>query len=179
MRFESKHSYFKRVNEATSNHVNLTYSLTTKHQNLQLYHLISNDYFGSTMYGPQQKTNKDLLDFIKLITSDDKICLYNWAEINSIKFQIDDVLVTKIVNSVPTFSIIKSIGLSKNKIVFIIKDLQTIEYVNFKLGYSVCEAEILYSEIDYESIFSPFPLDLYDDAENQNQKFVIPKYPLI
>ena len=45
MRFESKHSYFKHVIQATHNRINLLKSLAERHQRLQVFHLTSPNYF--------------------------------------------------------------------------------------------------------------------------------------
>ena len=41
MRFDSKHRYFKQVHAIVHNHVNLLKSLAYRHQNLLLYHFLS------------------------------------------------------------------------------------------------------------------------------------------
>ena len=51
MRFESKHSHFKQIDRAVHNQINLTKSITTKHQELQLFYLSSQNYFNSSEYG--------------------------------------------------------------------------------------------------------------------------------
>ena len=45
LRFESKHGYFKRVNNANHNYINPTRSFANRHQSLQVYHLMSPQYF--------------------------------------------------------------------------------------------------------------------------------------
>ena len=37
MRFEAKHSYFKRLSESMGNFINLPYSLSVRHQEYQCY----------------------------------------------------------------------------------------------------------------------------------------------
>ena len=37
MRFEAKHSYFKRLSESMGNFINLPYSLSVRHQKYQCY----------------------------------------------------------------------------------------------------------------------------------------------
>ena len=45
MRFESKHSYFKRVQHSIHNTINTSKSLAKRHQYLQVYWLKSSSYF--------------------------------------------------------------------------------------------------------------------------------------
>lgn len=47
MRYEAKHSYFKRLAQAMGNFINLPYSLAMRHQFLQCYHNDNTDTFGT------------------------------------------------------------------------------------------------------------------------------------
>ena len=58
LRLESKHSTFKRYVAALHNHKNFTKSLSEKHQHLQLFHLLSPNYFSSNIFGSRE-TQKD------------------------------------------------------------------------------------------------------------------------
>ncbi len=66
MRFEAKHSYFKQVHHATHNHVNLLKSMAVRHQNLQLYHLLSPEYFLDIEFGSRQLIDIHTKDFIQI-----------------------------------------------------------------------------------------------------------------
>ncbi len=78
MRFEAKHSYFKRVERATHNHVNLLYSLASRHQNLQVYHLLSDNYFVDIEYGSQHELDYNIVSFIELYSADSNNSYYKW-----------------------------------------------------------------------------------------------------
>ena len=41
MRFEARHSYFKRLATNLGNFINVSYSLSVRHQRLQCYHQLS------------------------------------------------------------------------------------------------------------------------------------------
>ena len=45
MRFDSKFHQFKRIVRTTNNHINILKSVTTRLQNINLYHLTSEHYF--------------------------------------------------------------------------------------------------------------------------------------
>ncbi|CAF0996417.1 unnamed protein product [Brachionus calyciflorus] len=180
MRFEAKHSYFKRVNQATHNHINLTYSLAMRHQRLQLYHLSSINYFSTLEYGQLQKINPDLLDFIKILISDDNIWTYNSIVINSIEYRIDDIIIKTLNQSIPCFSkIISIVKTQKYKALFIVQDFKTIEFCQFKMGYILENIETICTIIEADLIANPFPLDLYSHNEKLNQNIVVPKYPVL
>ena len=42
MRFEAKHSYFKKLTQNIGNFINLPYTLSLRHQKLQCYHNLDN-----------------------------------------------------------------------------------------------------------------------------------------
>ncbi|CAF0877537.1 unnamed protein product [Brachionus calyciflorus] len=180
MRFEAKHSYFKRVNQATHNHINLTYSLALRHQRHQLYHLSSKNYFSTIEYGNLRKINPDFLDFVRMITADDEVVVYSSIEINSICYKIDDMIVKSVVDSFPIFAQIKSIAKTKEcKTLFIIQCFKTVQFCQFKMGYILENVESVYTSIESNLTLYPFPLDLYNNNDSADQKIVVPKYPLI
>ena len=64
MRFDSKHHNFKRIQFATNNHNNLLFSLAN--QNLQLYHLTSENYFLEISFGSLHSLNAQVKDFVAI-----------------------------------------------------------------------------------------------------------------
>ena len=54
MRFEAKHSYFKRMSQNIGNFINLPYTLALRHQKLQCYHAMNQHNFscGKVAAGP-------------------------------------------------------------------------------------------------------------------------------
>ena len=66
MRFDSKHHNFKRIQFATNNHNNLLFSLANRHQNLQLYHLTSENYFLEISFGSLHSLNAQVKDFVTI-----------------------------------------------------------------------------------------------------------------
>ena len=57
VRFESKHNEIKAKDHAIHNHINPTKSIVTKHQDSQLYYLMSGNYFNSNTLGPLHNLN--------------------------------------------------------------------------------------------------------------------------
>ena len=59
MRFEARHSYFKRLAVQMGNFINISYSLSMRHQRLQCYHQHSVD--GEDMeVGPGEMVDMDI-----------------------------------------------------------------------------------------------------------------------
>ncbi|CAF0827652.1 unnamed protein product [Brachionus calyciflorus] len=143
MRFESKHSYFKRVNHATRNHLNLTKSLSYGHQNLQLFHLLSENYFQNELtFGPEHKLNNDLKEYVNLHFMTDSVTYHNWLFNNNINYNVNDIVVTGKYNNLPVFALIKSIINKNDEPILMISELSTLEYCNFLTGYIINEYDI-------------------------------------
>jgi hypothetical protein len=85
LRFESKHSYFKRVIRSSQNFINICYSLTNRHQLLQA-HQYSGSLFGcelelvnSILFDPSMYSNK-VVDII-ISKNTDGSCVYVAREV--------------------------------------------------------------------------------------------------
>jgi len=180
MRFESKHSYFKNVHHATHNHINLLYSLAARHQNLQVYHLLSPDYFVDLERGSRQFINATSFEFITIILNINlkinEFDIYNWIIKKGIKYQINDVVASNKQQNIITFSVIQSIIIVKNKITFQIIDLKTVEYIDFMTAFKLKEMESMPKFLAFENLKSPWPMDLYN--YDTTFKLVSPKYPI-
>ncbi len=171
MRFEAKHSYFKRVERATHNHVNLLYSLASRHQNLQVYHLLSDNYFVDIEYGSQHELDYNIVSFIELYSADSNNSYYKWIIKRGIKYQINDLILINI--DPPSFARIKTIINNNNSINFLIESLQTIEYIDYLLSYKLKEKESMLKILDLKTLKFIWPMDLYDYEEF---KIVTPKF---
>ena len=115
MRFEGKHSYFNRVHSANHNHRNLLKSLANRHQNLQVYHLTSPDYFVDIELGSTCDLSKNTIDFISILLNTTNFDPYKWVIKRGIKYHIDSMIVTSIKYEKPVYSKIKTIIYLKNK----------------------------------------------------------------
>ena len=49
MRYEAKHSYFKRIAQSMGNFINISYSLAMRHQHLECYNSINMSGLGEEM----------------------------------------------------------------------------------------------------------------------------------
>lgn len=108
IRFEAKHSFFKRVNEANHNHRNLCYSLAKRHQNLQTYYLMAPYYFNDYELGTIQKLDNDYVELVKLDLNCTDLTFHKWIIYDDIKYVIGDVIVLRLENDMPVFAQIKS-----------------------------------------------------------------------
>ena len=64
MRFEARHSYFKRLAGQLGNFINIPYTLSTRHQQLQCYHRLDKSNIGGTdlEMGKVDLISADLVD---------------------------------------------------------------------------------------------------------------------
>jgi hypothetical protein len=125
IRFESKHSYFKKVNSATHNHINLSKSLATRHQLMQVYHSLSPQYYDDMIPG-----TGIIVDNISLSFAQIQLNCTNFFKnftIRGILYEIGDVLKIKkpTYQYLQTFGLIKNVTLKEQEIVFRIKPLET------------------------------------------------------
>ena len=110
MRFESKHSYYKRVYAANHNHVNILYSVANRHQNMTIYHLLSNEYFSDIQFGSQHALDYDLVQFIRLSTQvKHESSFLKWIIKRGVRYEIGDVIITGRYHNLPLFAQIKTV----------------------------------------------------------------------
>ena len=174
MRFEAKHSYFKRVEKATHNHVNLLYSLASRHQNLQVYHLLTPDYFVDIEHGTQHVIDHAIASFIELYSSNLNNSYFKWIVKRGIKYKVDDLILVQ--NEPPRFGQIKTIISKNNSVRFLIENMETIEYIDYMFSYKLKQNESMLKIIDLVNLKYIWPMDLYD--YNENFKLVTPKFRL-
>lgn len=151
MRFEAKHSYFKRTDQALHNHCNQLKSLAVRHQNLQVYHLISPCLFIDLDLGsPQRHKNVHNIDLIEILMNNKKFNLFNWVKKKALNIKLvnGDIILTK-KQVLPRFSSIQSIIVSCEKLIFLVSDLKTIEYISYKASYKLEEVEVMQKLFHY------------------------------
>jgi len=139
LRFESKHSSFKQMDRAIHNHINLEKSLTEKHQNLQVYHLTSKNYFGSNQIGSYEHVNLDNEQCIKSLIGFDKLKFYKWLIFENMEYHLDDIICYD--NSIiPLFGEIRHLILVENKkLCFFLEKYNTEKYIDHLRAYSLIE----------------------------------------
>jgi hypothetical protein len=176
MRFESKHSYFKKVQQATHNHINLIKSLASRHQYLQSLSLASSNYFSSLELGTKQRLEDLYVEIIKSQTDIDIYSFFNWIDLNGIEYHVNDIFIKCVNQKTPTFSTIRSIVYDGQNIFFLLDDLITMYYWKHYTGYLVKEIEHTFNIYNWKNIFNPMPIDRYLIDEIDNIHLVTPKY---
>ena len=109
MRFESKHSYYKRVYAANHNHVNILYSVANRHQNMTIYHLLSPEYFSDIEFESQHALDNDLVQFIRLSQVKHDSSFLKWIIKRGVRYEIGDVIITGRCHNLPLFAQIKTV----------------------------------------------------------------------
>jgi hypothetical protein len=176
MRFESKHSYFKRVINAIHNAINISHSLALRHQNLQVHHLLSTDYFANLGLGSHDfSAEKPLLDFIKLRLKANNIELYKWIKNKGIKYHTNDFVVSS-KNEMPIFSLIKAIIFHRLSIFFLLDEYETMGYNVNLTCYMIKETERELKICTINKLVNLWPLGGYPYGQ---LVLISPKYPLV
>jgi len=117
MRFESKHQYFKDVIDSVNNVINVTHSLTTRHQRSKVHYLLDHHYFHKLEKSNPQKLNSQSTNIFMIKFPDKDWELYksyNWVTVKGVK----DVLFLKTLNSVSQFVFIQSIIMYSTQVFF-------------------------------------------------------------
>jgi hypothetical protein len=144
MRFDSKHRYFKQVHNVTHNHINLLYSLAQRHQNLQLYHLLSETYILILDLGSEHSIDTQIKDYISIqLNNITTMKFYNHITYHRCKYTINDFIVTKrkTQQTLPQFAKINTIvyNFSNEKLYFLIEDFVSTTYCPHYTGYILAE----------------------------------------
>ena len=178
IRFESKHSFFKRADHAIHNHINLTRSLSYKHQDLQLFYLRSPFYFSQNIFGTHEIISFDNYNIIKELIGLNNIQFYKWVEFNNVKYCLGDMIClnSSFENQIPVFGKIKHLIVSNLKLSFLFDRYTTIEFIKHHMGFSVKE-ELNSAKycFDLDNLKNIFPNSFY--ITSSGNEIVILKYP--
>jgi hypothetical protein len=162
LRFESKHSTFKQMDRSIHNHINLEKSLTEKHQNLQVYHLTSKNYFGSNQIGTYQRVDLDNEQCIKTLIGYDKLKFYKWLIYENMEYHLDDIICYE--NSItPLFGKIKHLILVENKrLCFFLEKYKNEKYIDHLRAYYLIEDNNSLNPIIYfDDLKNKYPNSIY------------------
>jgi hypothetical protein len=182
MRFDSKHSFFKRVHNHNHNHVNLLSSLAKRHQELQLYHIITDDYFLDHEFGSEHKVNTQIKDLVSGELQTDNLQFFNYILYKRVTYTARDVVVIKrkTRQSLPLFAYINTIIYATDRKCFLllIEHLITVEYKQNYTGYLVREqADSIQKIITIEELAHYAPINSYSVLyENNDEIIVVPKF---
>jgi len=182
MRFESKHHNLKRIHFATNNHINLLSSLANRHQNTQLYHTTSTNYFQECSFGSIHTLDTQVKDFVSLhLNSHTHLQFYNYIKYHGIKYTIGDIIVIKRKTNTftPTFAKILTVAndLKTNIFYLITDELITVKYVPFLTGYMIdYNQDSLLKLTKIIDLVHFAPIDCYHLKSGEH--VVIPKYEI-
>jgi len=90
MRYESKHSYFKQLYNFTKNRKNLTKTLSYKHQRLQLFYLMSENYLVDSVLG--SNSNENDLDIVEGILNEENLQCIKIIIFRGIFYKLNDII---------------------------------------------------------------------------------------
>ncbi len=121
MRFESKHSQLKREDHAIHNHINQTKSISYKHQDMQLFHLSSPNYFTQNVLGPLEQLelcNKTIINH--LVQNRGELSYHKHVVFNHIKYFLGDMICYDSDHNI-LFGQIKHLITNQKKLIFFSK----------------------------------------------------------
>jgi hypothetical protein len=178
MRFESKHSFFKRVAKAINNNRNVTYSLTKRHQLNQYFYLSSAFYFNIPTYGKCESISLAVAkDFKKLLPDQanfENALSYSWVDYQGTKYNRNDVVCISQSNNMPQFGKIDKIVEVNGKIFFSVFYSITRSFIQNMCAYQITMTNSK-TCLSIDSLFHYMPLDLY---KLKDKFYIIPKYKL-
>ena len=93
MRFESKHSFFKNINNKTKNRINLTKTLAEKHQISQFYHLRSVNFLLDAQFSKSVTSDTD--QFVQAILDSDDVIFFKSFIYKGIDYHVGDIIYPK------------------------------------------------------------------------------------
>ena len=167
MRFESKHSYFKKVQHSIHNTINTSKSLAQRHQYLQ----VSNHNFCMPILltGPVLKNNST--EFENYPSNSSAHCIVKWAEYNSIRYYTGSA----ILNNENEFCLIEELIIQNEKLFMNIVTLSNNGYRQNTNCFEIKnENNNNKKVIEASCLKYVWPLDIYSINEKQ---YIILKYP--
>lgn len=178
MRFEAKHLYFKRVSQSIKNNINLPYSLSRRHQNLQCYY----NFDSLRTVGKSDKITcaKPInvesypLEIAVLLKDYNDFYVVTNVEINGLVYKPGMCLISSFANDEPAFSKIIMILRKETVTKFLCRNFasSTLFHIKaFKFDDSI-GVRIFY----VHDFIDPYPLSLY---KYKKQFVVILKYLVI
>jgi hypothetical protein len=167
MRFESKHSYFKRVQHSIHNTINTSKSLAQRHQYFQVLSLKA--YTPILSLGPVLKIISN--EFDSFFGSSEHHYV-RWADYNNIRYNTG----SSILNNENEFCRIEELIIHKGKLFMAIIKLFNNGYRKFMNSYEISLDENSNNKtiIEAPRLKYVWPLDIYTIDKKQ---FIILKYP--
>jgi hypothetical protein len=184
MRWDSKHSFFKRVHHQNHNHINLQSSLAERHQEFQLFHLLSENYFLDFEFGSEHKISTDMKDLASLLIGHTELKFFNYISYQRANYTIDNIVVIKRKTQLnnPQFALINTIIYDeKHKLFyFLIEDLTTYVYEKNLTGYILKQKnDVMQRLITIDKLAHFLSLNSYlVFYEGHHVQIVVPKYAI-
>jgi len=137
-------------------------SLSNKHQDFQLYHLTSNNYWFHQELGSLEKIDSlSQQDLEKKLNSSNFIA-YKWVVFDNIEYHLADMITLNKIYSanLPSFAEIERLILIENKLIFICKGYLTLEYIDRYRSFSIV-AGVDSMKIYFCDLKNKFPSNIY------------------
>jgi hypothetical protein len=90
IRFESKYSFLKNINNKTKNRINLTRKLAEKHQISQFYHLRSVNFLLDVQFSKSVTSDTD--QFVQAILDSDNVIFFKSLIYKGIDYHVGDII---------------------------------------------------------------------------------------
>ena len=184
MRWDSKHSYFKRVHHQNHNHINLPVSLAERHQECQLFHLLSEKYFLDYEFGSEHKISTTMKDLVSCMLGHNELKFFNFISYQRANYTIDDIVVIKrkTQTDLPNFALINTIiyDLRNKNFYLLIEELTSVIYEKHRTGYIIKQKnDVMQKLITIDKLAHFLSLNSYSVIYNsQEVKIVVPKYSI-
>lgn len=138
--FERKNKALKEATLSTTSNINLPHTIAIKHQLQHCYRKEFCQNFKSDIsLGPVNNPN-ELLNLQRLITyipEDSIVMSLKFVEILEKRFSEGTVIITKIMNELSMFGLIKKVFKWNNKLYFQVQEFDTVFFDNYYHSYQV------------------------------------------
>jgi len=172
------------------NHKNFTKSLVEKHQHLQLFHLLSPNYFYTDILGSREvnidPSHSDLIsnliyDYdIGLVSNFDlkrDLTYFKWVQFDMFEYNLGDMICYNN-TEMPKFGKIIHLVVAQTNLIFILEPFITETYRKYQMAYLLKQNHNHFNLIaqPLKSLRYKNPMDLYKLPNNE--LIISPKFPL-
>ncbi|XP_065888107.1 uncharacterized protein [Dysidea avara] len=147
MRYEAKHSYFKRISQVCRNFKNVAKTLADHHQQYMCYHMSDHMYLRAKLeYNKDQDSTVGSLEYKeKLLAASFEVSIntntvvYRNTKItiDGVRYHKDMAVILEFDNNLPSFGKIMEIIVTCEEVLFVTSALHTVMYHHHFHGYEV------------------------------------------